>query len=254
MKISCRSLPLQWISVLWSFALMACCGVLHAETPIVVIDAGHGGSKVVDNSSPNNASYRSAALGKTILEKDLTLEMANEVIRLINQSGKVKALATRTTDENIGMKQRAHVALDAKAAAFISIHFNSTPAARGPVAIVQATSYQGKAANSPAQWKRDCAMGMKLSSAIATVSNRYLPGTKARPSADFQAKPEGSHLFRYLRETPFGRTMEGCFLEIDFMDNPQVAAWLLESPEALKRRHEIAAVIAQAIINHLLPS
>ena len=232
-------------------SLLLISAAVQAEVPIVVIDAGHGGSKVVDNSSPNNASFHSKALGKTIYEKDLALEVANEVIRVINLSGKVKALATRTKDENIGMKQRAEVALKAKAAALISIHFNSTPSATGPVGVVQGTSYQGKPANTAEQLKRDEAMGFRLSDAIAAVSSTYLPGTKARRSIIFRAKPEGSHLFRYLREDPVGKTMDSCFLEIDFMDNPKVAAWLIESPQALTARKKIAAAIADAVIKHV---
>lgn len=222
-----------------------------AEKPTVVIDAGHGGSQIVDHSSPNNASYRSAKLNKTIKEKELTLEMATDVITIINASGKVRALATRTKDENIGMKQRAGVALQAKAAALISIHFNSTPNARGPVSVIQATEYQGNPANTKEQYKRDKIMGDKLAKAIAVASSKYLEGTKARNTITFQAKPEGSHLFRYLREDPLGKTMDACFLEVDFMDNPKVAAWLIESTDAAKARKEIAAAIAAAVIEHV---
>lgn len=222
-----------------------------ADKPVVVIDAGHGGSQVLDHSSPNNASFRSAKLNQTIKEKDLTLEIANEVIRIINATDQVKALATRTKDENVGMKQRASVALQAKAAALISIHFNSTPKAKGPLSVIQATEYQGKPANTKEQYERDKIMGDKLAKAIATVSSKYLEGTKAMSTIPFRAKPEGSHLFRYLREDPMGKTMDACFLEVDFMDNPKVAAWLIESPDAAKARQEISQAIATAVIEHV---
>lgn len=225
--------------------------LLKADPRIVVIDAGHGGTQVLDHSSPNNAQYRSAVSGKTFYEKDLTLEVATETIRLINLSDQVKALSTRTKDVNVGMKDRANVAIAAKAEALISIHFNSTPSATGPLAVVQATAYQGKPANTPEQLKRDKAMGDHLARAVASVSSRYLPNTKARPSQLYAAKPEGSHLFRYLREAPAGKTIDACFLEIDFMDNPKVAAWLLESPLAEQARKEIAAALAEAIITYV---
>lgn len=84
---------------------------------IIVIDAGHGGDKEVGGSSPNNATAPEGTL-----EKDLTLDIAKRVKRILSAMHDVRM--TRETDVNVGIAARAHVARDASADVFLSIHFN----------------------------------------------------------------------------------------------------------------------------------
>ena len=90
----------------------------------VVIDPGHGGPKnppKVDGSSWNNAT------GPTgLLEKTATLQVAKAAAAAFSGTG-VQVILTRTTDVNLGIAARAKVAKDAKADAFVSIHFNGAP-------------------------------------------------------------------------------------------------------------------------------
>jgi N-acetylmuramoyl-L-alanine amidase len=93
---------------------------------VIVIDAGHGGAaNIPGDSSANNAT------GPTGLkEKTVTLEVAK---RFKQRCGHLDVRLTRSTDVNMKFKDRAKVAKDAKAAAFISVHFNGwkTPDVQG---------------------------------------------------------------------------------------------------------------------------
>lgn len=93
---------------------------------IVVIDAGHGGAaNIPGDSSANNAT------GPTGLkEKAVTLAVA---MRVKERCDHLEVRLTRSTDVNMTFKDRAKVAKDARAAAFISVHFNGwkTPDVQG---------------------------------------------------------------------------------------------------------------------------
>ena len=85
---------------------------------LVVLDPGHGGSVAIGDSSPNNATSPSG-----LLEKNLTLEVARHAAAALSERGHDVRL-TRATDINLGLADRARVAKDARADAFVSIHFN----------------------------------------------------------------------------------------------------------------------------------
>ncbi len=81
----------------------------------VVIDPGHGGVKP-------------GAQGSRVQEKTLTLAIAKKFGKLITDNyPDVKVIFTRTTDVDISLAERAHIANRNKADLFISIHANSHP-------------------------------------------------------------------------------------------------------------------------------
>ena len=83
----------------------------------VVIDPGHGGAKP-------------GAQGGRTQEKHLTLAIAKKFGKLIADNyPDVKVIYTRTTDVDISLAERAHIANRNKADLFISIHANSHPTA-----------------------------------------------------------------------------------------------------------------------------
>lgn len=86
--------------------------------PIIVIDPGHGGSTAVGGSSANNAIGPNGTL-----EKDLTLDIALRVFAAF-QGSIHRVILTRTTDVNLGLRDRAAVAKNLLADVFLSIHFN----------------------------------------------------------------------------------------------------------------------------------
>ena len=81
----------------------------------VVIDPGHGGAKP-------------GAQGKRAQEKAITLDVAKKFGKLIEDNyPDEKVIYTRTTDVDISLAERAHIANRNKADLFISIHANSHP-------------------------------------------------------------------------------------------------------------------------------
>ncbi len=238
----CFSKELSLLVLLASWLITSLC---HAQ-PVAIIDAGHGEGPRVDESSPNNASYKSARYG-AVLERELTFEIANEVAAYLNHDGRVRAVLSRPTESNVGMGDRAAVAIAHRASVLVSIHFNASPqhTASGPRAILQSTK-KAHGSNTAAQHAMDTAFGRLLIGHIYQVTGKL--GTGKPLVHDYDAKPEGSHLFRNLRDDAFGKGIEACFLEVDFMDNPKVAGWLIEADNSVVTRRRIAHAIAEGII------
>ena len=92
-----------------------------AETPfaLVVIDPGHGG-------------LDSGTMKAGMVEKDLTLDVAHRLERLLQGRG-VATLLTRADDSYVSLAERAAVANGQPSCIFISIHFDEAgrPAASG---------------------------------------------------------------------------------------------------------------------------
>src|ERR1700739_3800359 len=88
----------------------------------IVIDPGHGG-------------HDTGTIGPTgMMEKDLCLDVALRLGKLIEQKlPGADVVYTRSDDTFIPLEERTHIANEAKADLFVSIHANSSPdhAARG---------------------------------------------------------------------------------------------------------------------------
>jgi N-acetylmuramoyl-L-alanine amidase len=77
---------------------------------LVVLDPGHGGQD-------------SGAMCGTVLEKDLTLDVAQRVERLLQAEG-LATLMTRTGDTYVSLADRAGLTNRVRDCIFVSIHFN----------------------------------------------------------------------------------------------------------------------------------
>src|SRR5881398_4132797 len=86
---------------------------------VVVLDPGHGGQD-------------SGAMCGGVLEKDLTLDVARRIDRLLNSEG-IATLMTRVGDTYVSLADRAAFANRVRKCIFVSIHFNedNQPVARG---------------------------------------------------------------------------------------------------------------------------
>ncbi len=80
----------------------------------VVIDAGHGG-------------HDSGAVANGVMEKDINLAVALRLGSYLEKLLKVNVVYTRTEDEFVELQERGHIANQAGAKLFISIHANSAP-------------------------------------------------------------------------------------------------------------------------------
>ena len=96
---------------------------IRSRTPkpfaVVVLDPGHGGQD-------------SGAMCGGVMEKDLTLDVARRVDRLLDSQG-IATLMTRLGDCYVSLADRAAFGNRAKESIFISIHFNedNKPVASG---------------------------------------------------------------------------------------------------------------------------
>ncbi len=80
------------------------------QLPLVVLDAGHGGED-------------SGAICGTVLEKNLTLDVAQRAELLLRAAGYATVL-TRESDRYLSLSERASVGNKEDDSLFISIHFN----------------------------------------------------------------------------------------------------------------------------------
>lgn len=80
------------------------------HVPVIVLDAGHGGK------DPGAVGVNGA------MEKDITLQMAKELERLLETGGRYRVILTREEDKLLALRQRMDVARTAAADLFISLH------------------------------------------------------------------------------------------------------------------------------------
>jgi N-acetylmuramoyl-L-alanine amidase len=78
--------------------------------PLVVVDPGHGG---IDNGTK-------APSGE--LEKDIVLDFAQRLRQRLEKTGKLRVVMTRSDDTFVQLADRVHIARNAGAALFVSIH------------------------------------------------------------------------------------------------------------------------------------
>jgi N-acetylmuramoyl-L-alanine amidase len=89
--------------------------VLPLEVRRVALDPGHGGR------DPGTS------LGYGLVEKDLTLDIARRLQRLL-VAGSCEAVLTRDGDDSVSLRERASRANASRADLFVSIHINWLPA------------------------------------------------------------------------------------------------------------------------------
>jgi N-acetylmuramoyl-L-alanine amidase len=109
---------------------------------VIAIDAGHGGQ------DPGATGLN----GKR--EKDVTLAIARELARQINATPGLKAYLTRDTDVFIPLNRRAHLARQARADMFVSIHADAAENRSANGSSVYVLSLKG-ASSQRARWLAD---------------------------------------------------------------------------------------------------
>jgi N-acetylmuramoyl-L-alanine amidase len=77
---------------------------------VVVIDAGHGGE------DPGALGYRG------LREKDVVLNIARRLAKLIDEEPRMRSVLTRTGDYYLRLRKRVDIARQVKASLFVSIH------------------------------------------------------------------------------------------------------------------------------------
>jgi len=136
---------------------------------VVVLDPGHGGKD-------------SGAMCGGVMEKDLTLDIARRVDRLLDSEG-VATLMTRVGDSFVSLADRAAFGNRAKQSIFISIHFNED---NKPVATGVETYYAAHQIDP------------------GSVFASWLPFFSRPPSSS--PKPESQSLAGFIQEALVART------------------------------------------------
>lgn len=207
----------------------------------VVIDAGHGG-------------HDTGTIGPHgLMEKDLVLDVALRLGRLISQQLGAEVVYTRSDDVFIPLEDRTKIANDEKADLFISIHANSSPE---PSATGVETYYFNLTADKSALdlATRENATSVSSISDLNDLLHKAVLKTKSDESREFAQKVQASlwgisvkmnnrSRDRGVRQAPFvvliGATMPSILAEIGFVSNPH--------DERLFNRVDQRARIAEAL-------
>ncbi len=170
LRLEGASLPQSTSAVLTPLAASA--GAVSAATkasqkklskPLVVLDPGHGGSD--PGAISRSGKY----------EKNLTLQMAKEVKKALEKTGKYRVMMTREIDKSLALRERIRFAHKYEADLFISVHADSAQNKNAKGLSVYTISE--KASDREAQLlaerenKADIILGIDLSDQTAEVSN-----------------------------------------------------------------------------------
>jgi len=207
----------------------------------VVIDAGHGGHDT-GTIGPNG-----------LMEKDLVLDVALRLGKLITQQLGTQVVYTRSDDTFIPLESRTQIANEEKADLFISVHANSSPE---PSATGVETYFFNLTSDKTGLdlASRENATSTSSISDLNDLLHRAVLQTKLEESREFAQRVQASlwacsvrmnsrSRDRGIRQAPFvvliGATMPSILAEIGFVSNPH--------DEKLLRRPEERQKIAEAL-------
>jgi len=216
----------------------------------IVIDPGHGG-------------HDTGTIGPTgLMEKDLCLDVALRLGKIIQQKlPGADILYTRSDDTFIPLEERTHIANEAKADLFVSIHANSSPdhGARG------VETYYLNLRGSPeamAVAARENAVSQESIHDLEDVVKQIARTEKIDESKELAEDMQDSLSRRIqktarpvrnrgVRKAPFvvliGADMPSVLTEISFLSNPSDEQ-LLKKPE---HRQRVAEGLYQGMVTYL---
>ena len=198
----------------------------------IVIDAGHGGQ---DQGTQGP---------KGLLEKDLVLDVALRLGKLVEERMGAEVIYTRSDDTFVPLKQRTALANDKKADLFLSIHANSSSYPRiAGVETYYLNFTDSKEALDVAS--RENASSEQSIFELQDIIQKITLHDKAEESREFAGRVQAAlYAFsgrnvpgeknRGVRKAPFvvliGASMPSVLAEIGFLSNPREEA-LLKKPD-----------------------
>jgi N-acetylmuramoyl-L-alanine amidase len=211
----------------------------------VVLDPGHGG-------------HDEGTMGpKGLLEKDLVLDVAQRLGKLIEQRMGAEVIFTRTDDTFIPLEGRTALANEKMADLFLSIHANSSPA-RGVTGIETYYLNFTDSQDSLAVAARENASAQKTVFELHDLIQKITLHDKAEESREFANRIQTSlqalsarsfpgEKNRGVRKAPFvvliGAQMPSVLAEIGFLSNAR--------EESLLKRSDYRQKIAEALFKGL---
>ena len=207
----------------------------------VVIDAGHGG-------------HDTGTIGPHgLMEKDLVLDVALRLGRLITQQLGAQVIYTRSDDTFIPLEARTQLANSEKADLFISIHANSSPEPSATGVETYFFNFNSDRAGLDLATRENATSASSISD-LNDLLHKAVLQTKLEESRDFAQRVQSSlwassvkmnnrSRDRGVRQAPFvvliGATMPSILAEIGFVSNPH--------DERLLERSEQRQKIADAL-------
>ncbi|MBS0657857.1 MAG: N-acetylmuramoyl-L-alanine amidase [Verrucomicrobia bacterium] len=226
-------------------------GQLPAAPRVIVIDPGHGGTADSGSMAQRTLSASNNATSTGGLrEKALTLELSKMIAEALPAAAaragqEVKVVLTRTTDTNPDFAARARLCAEVGASCIVSIHFNATGGPKKALGSLAMISAESRNPN----YAVDRQFARELTEACNAAVRRFLPESTARaPISDHHLHGgQGSNFFFQLARHPSLARVPKCFLEVEFIDHPQVqSAFLDRRPESFRAVAEaIAAFLAE---------
>lgn len=216
----------------------------------IVLDPGHGGTEKLGGSSPNNATSISGVKEKK-LTLDFCLLLQDSLAKAAEAKGKtIKVVLTRTTDVNVGIRARANVAATHKADLFICLHFNGldNKTVRGVETFFRAKS------NGNLNLSEDMDFAKKVNDSLFDSLKAIGPGAKNRG-----VKPDtetGPGNLGVLDDTSLGNVnrpvkCRSCYIELEFISNPQVEEQLISGANAAQNRRLMMDNLAKVLVDYL---
>ena len=208
----------------------------------VVIDAGHGG-KDTGTIGPNG-----------LMEKDLVLDVALKLGKLVTQQLGAEVVYTRSDDTFIPLEERSAIANREKADLFISVHANSSPAASATGVETYYFNLTSDKKGLDLAMRENASSGSSISD-LNDLLHRAVLQAKLEESREFaqqvqeslflnSEKMNGHARDRGVRQAPFvvliGPTMPSILAEIGFVSNPH--------DERLMKRGDQRQKIAEALL------
>ncbi|MDQ2712893.1 MAG: N-acetylmuramoyl-L-alanine amidase [Acidobacteriota bacterium] len=221
--------------------------VLGLKLGRVVIDAGHGG-------------HDTGTIGPDgLMEKDLVLDVALRLGKLITQQLGAEVVYTRSGDVFIPLEQRTKIANTEKADLFISIHANSSPE---PSASGVETFYFNLTSDKVGLdlATRENATSVSSISDLNDLLHKAVLENKLEESREFAQKVQAAlwttslkmntrSRDRGVRHAPFvvliGATMPSILAEIGFVSNPHDERFLKRNDQRQKLAEALLKGVSQ---------
>ena len=215
---------------------------------VVIIDPGHGG---VDPGTVGISG---------IYEKHITLSMARELKRQLQQTGRFKVLLTHDRDIFVQLRDRVRMARDAKAELFISVHADTVrnKSIKGPAVYTLSEKSSDREAQELAEKenKADLIAGVDLTHETPEVTN-ILIDLAQRESMNQSARFATMMIKQLKRKTKVLRNthrfagfavlkapdIPSVLLEMGFLSNPQDERALRSS----RYRAQLASAVTKAV-------
>ncbi len=236
-----------FLGVLSAFSLCAAGSVASAQTtPLVVIDAGHGGS----NTGAKGRKPAGSAVA--VFEKQLTMTLARMVAARLAEHG-IASHLTRTRDRYLTLHERGRMANSDGATCFVSLHANASPdhSRRG----IETYVYESEATDVDAYRATTEAGDDLVRGRLAALEIEGALRDSIRLGRTIQAHliDTGLSPNRGVRQAGFdvlaGVHAPAVLVEVGFIDHPIEGAALLDPGV----QHQIADAIADALVEFVTP-